>query len=466
MNLKLGLIMFICLVPILIMIYFVVYPKKWKTKLQIFGVKNRDDFKSGETESVVDAIVQKYRNQAMWILIISVVISILLILIPDMTIMMITYTIFILFDVVAIYVPYVRGNTELKSLKRELGITAKGVRAADLRSINSAHALNMPMLLVPNVIAGLGTIVAFLYDFGVINIKDNRTQGSYAASILGITFLSMAVLFVFLAKMTDNMRNEVISEDSEVNTNFNRAKKKIWNDLWIQMSWLNTICLVLGILTVMVKASEAMLLTGSILYMVAICVIFGILASKTATLNGCYKVECPFDDDDDNWIYGIFYCNPKDGRINITRRDGLGATINMGHPLGKVVAGLVVLTLLGTVASLFWVGAVDNSKMEVRLENGNVICHLLRDEYVISEKDIQEVSFGENIEDLNPIRVAGFATDKVLKGNFSVDNDKKARFFMNPNVNQYIRIKTEKMTYFINGNTEEETNELFNSINN
>ena len=37
---------------------------------------------------------------------------------------------------------------------------------------------------------------------------------------------------------------------------------------------------------------------------------------------------------------------------------------------------------------------------------------------------------------------------------------------MNPNVNQYIRIKTEKMTYFINGNTEEETKELFNSINN
>ena len=26
---------------------------------------------------------------------------------------------------------------------------------------------------------------------------------------------------------------------------------------------------------------------------------------------------------------------------------------------------------------------------------------------------------------------------------------------MNPNVDQYIRIKTEKMTYFINGNTEE-----------
>ena len=464
MNLKLGLIMFFCIVPFLILIFLVVYPKNWPKKKVIFGVKNRDEFKTPDIQKRVDEIVMRARKQALYILIPAIIISVLLILIPNITVMLIIYTVYIMLILVVFYFPYIKGNSELKSLKREMGIEAKGVRVADLQSISSAHALNMPMIIIPNAIAGAVTLLTFLYDLELFSVPSSKGQGSFVATILSLTFLSMGILFIVLAKMMDNMRNEVISEESDVNANFNRAKKKMWSDVWIQISWLNTIMLIYLVVVMLVLYSEGMLLVGSVAYMIAICVILGIMARKTALLNSCYKFEGGADDDDDNWIYGIFYYNPKDYRLNIERRDGLGTTINMAHPLGKVISIAVALTLIGTFASLIWAGAVEGAALDVRIEDGKVICHQLRDEYVIPESEIRDVYLGDDMEELDPIRIAGVATDKVLKGRYSVGEVKQAKLFMNPNVDLYIKITTDETTYYINANSEDETRELYEEL--
>ena len=461
MNLKLGLIMFMCLAPFLVIMYFVLYPKNWIKKKYIFGVKNREEFKMGEAEAKVEEIVQRNRKMSLWVIIVEIIIGALLLLIPDLTVMMITYTVYILLAFVICNFPYVKGNSELKSLKREFGIQSKGIRVADLKSISSSHALDMPMLLLPNILAGVCMILALLYDFDVLNISPNSLQGSFAATLMAGSFLIMGILFVFIARMMDNMRNEVISEESEVNANYNRAKKKIWSDLWIQMSWLNTAMIIIFMIIILIEWSEAGVIISSIIYMVGIFVILAILASKTAMLNECYKFENEYSDDDDNWIYGMFYYNTRDGRVNVERRDGMGATINLAHPVGKIITVLVALTLIGTIASLVWVGAMDATAIDVRVENGYIICHHLRDEYVIPKDEIVEISTGNGIEQLHPVRIAGVGTEKLLKGRWSVGEDKKVKMFMNPEVDEYIRIKTENDVYYINDNTLEETREIY-----
>lgn len=465
MNLKLGLIMFVCLVPFLIAMYFIMYPKKWHKRKNILGIRNREEYKIGETEKKVDEIVQDNREIALRIVIIGSVIAALLLLIPNLTAMMITYTIYILLALVVAVLPYVKGNTELKALKRELGIEAKGVRVADLKSISASHALNMPMLLLPNIIAAVGTVFALLFDLKVISIPGSVTQGSYVATAMAVIFLSMGILFIFLAKLMDNMRNDVISEESEVNSNYNRAKKKMWSDAWIQFSWMNTGMLIFLVIGIIMNWSELAVIVLSVLYMLGVFVIIAIVAHKTALLNECYKYENDAADDDDNWIYGLFYYNPKDGRVNIERRDGMGVTINMAHPLGKIYTGIVILVLIGTVAALIWVGAMEATATDIRYEDGKVICHHLSDEYVIPEDEILEVSIGDNMEELRPIRVAGTATDHILKGRFSINGEEgKVRLFIKPEIDLYIRIKTADYTYFINDNTEEDTRAIYEEI--
>jgi uncharacterized membrane protein len=50
---------------------------------------------------------------------------------------------------------------------------------------------------------------------------------------------------------------------------------------------------------------------------------------------------------------GWFYSNPKDPRLLVPRRSGLGLTVNFAHPaawrlLGGIVAAMVLTTILAT----------------------------------------------------------------------------------------------------------------------
>ena len=136
MSMILGLVMFICLVPFAIIMYFLQYPKNWQDKKIIFGVRNRAVFSLKENESTVDEIVQRIRKQATYILISICVVATAMIFIPSLVVKLIIYTVFLFFAFMVMTFPYVKGNSELKSLKRELGLTsAENVRSADLKSI-------------------------------------------------------------------------------------------------------------------------------------------------------------------------------------------------------------------------------------------------------------------------------------------------------------------------------------------
>ncbi|MCY1142567.1 DUF5808 domain-containing protein [Actinoplanes sp. Pm04-4] len=51
---------------------------------------------------------------------------------------------------------------------------------------------------------------------------------------------------------------------------------------------------------------------------------------------------------------GWFYSDPRDPRLLVPRRSGLGLTLNFGHPaawwvLGGILAVMVVIAVLGTL---------------------------------------------------------------------------------------------------------------------
>lgn len=55
-------------------------------------------------------------------------------------------------------------------------------------------------------------------------------------------------------------------------------------------------------------------------------------------------------DDDRYWLGGILYYNPDDPDWLVPKRYGLGRTLNLGHPIGKLImVGLLLLAVALTL---------------------------------------------------------------------------------------------------------------------
>ena len=61
MDIYFSLTMFLCVVVTALIMFALVYPKNWREKKLILGIKNRDEFRDGATEQTVDRIVKKRR---------------------------------------------------------------------------------------------------------------------------------------------------------------------------------------------------------------------------------------------------------------------------------------------------------------------------------------------------------------------------------------------------------------------
>ena len=350
------LIMFICVVPTALLMFFIAFPANPSKKKMIFGVRDNPKFHEGDAAAKLKLIASSCRKGALIITILVCVMSIVLLFLPANGMTMLAW-ILLVYGLFLIAVPFGKGNVELKNLKKELGITKSGVTFTDLTNTNTVHSLKLPWLILPNAIALIAAAVSFLIDLGVIKVDVACEQ--YALTMMGISFLFIAVILVPIAIMMDNTRNIVISKDSNINANYNRAKKKTWADLMVSMSWANALFLTGYSILLMFVNSEIVILAGVLVYTVIIMIIVAIGAVNQKAIEKRYARDTNLEllDDDDYWVFGMFYNNPNDTRLNVEKRFGYGGTINIAHPAGKVILAITFLLLIGTLILVAWLAA-------------------------------------------------------------------------------------------------------------
>ena len=146
----------------------------------------------------------------------------------------------------------------------------------------------------------------------------------------------------------DNTRNMVISKDSNINANYNRAKKKTWADLFIGMSWVNALFLVSFIILNIFVSNDIVMLGGIL--------VFTLLMEKR------YERDTDLEllDDDDQWVLGMFYYNPNDNRLNVEKRLGYGGTVNIAHPAGKAIMIVSAILIFGSLIYIIWAALTGN----------------------------------------------------------------------------------------------------------
>ena len=352
------LILAICIIPSVLVMMILGFPKNPEKRKMIFGVRNNPKFHEGDAAKRVKKIADSCRKGALLITILICLATVILLFLPSTAVTTLAF-ILLVFALFLIAIPFGKGNTELKSLKKELGITKSGTVYADLKNTSAVHGLKIQWLLLPNCIALVETVFAMLVDFGVIRIVDTLAIEKYALTMMCLSFLFVCIIVLPIALMMDNTRNTVISKDSNVNANYNRAKKKCWADLFIAMSWLNA--LVIGVLTslYMFIYSDTAVLAGVLAYTLVLMVIVVIAAKTQISVEKRYERDTDLEllDDDDFWILGMFYYNPNDTRLNVEKRFGYGGTVNIAHPAGKVI---IAILLVFSIGFIIWAAATGN----------------------------------------------------------------------------------------------------------
>ncbi len=470
MNILFNIIMLVIMVPTVVFIFLYEYPAKWRDKKYIYGVLNRTEFKEEKAAERVDEITSTCRKNAKWLLIISLILMVLFCFIPDLNIRIITWTTFVFVDLVLMMAPFAKGNSEMKSLKRELGIaTKKGVVYTDLKGAGSIHALKKSSIVVPNIIATVFFLVALLNDIGVVKLVGLLPgQFPYQARIMtGMTGVLLFISFMLIpiAFMMDGIRNEVISEDSDVNANYNRAKKKNMADFMVMFTWINTAIIIIIMIMMCIWDNQLIYLAIYALYMFTIMIGLFIYGKRQKEIEKRYKAETSVEiDDDDNWMLGQFYYNPDDKRLNVTKRAGVGTTVNLAHPVGKMIGIVLVLLVIFTFIMLAYVGVLSKTPMEVRISDGNVICHQMKDDYVIPINGIDEISMESDTSKLKLRKEAGYDMPPMNKGKFNINDEGGCITFLDLDTKNYIIISAEGKKYYINAPSDEETEKIYNEL--
>ena len=346
-------IMFVCIVPSVVLMYMLGFSKNPGKKKMIFGVRDNPKFHEGKGQEKFDAIVSSARKGGLIITAIVVILSIVMLFLPVTGGTLIAW-ILLVFALFLVAAPYGKGNTELKNLKKELGITKSGVTYTDLKNTNTVHALKLPWIILPNALALLGAVAAVLTDFGVFGVTPAVEK--YALTLMSLSFLFIAAIIIPIAVMMDNTRNLVISRDSSINANYSRAKKKTWADLFIAMSWANALYLIANSVLMFFTDSEAAVLISTLGYtaVIMVVVIIGVINQRQVESRYARDTELELTDDDDNWILGMFYYNPNDTRLNVEKRLGYGATVNFAHPAGKVIGIVSAVIIIGSIILMIY----------------------------------------------------------------------------------------------------------------
>jgi len=470
MSIIFNIIMLVIMIPCVLFIFLYDYPAKWRDKKYIYGVLNRAEFKEEKVAVRVDEIASACRKNAKWLLFVSLILMVLFCFIPDFSIRLIVWTSFIFVDLVLMFVPFTKGNSEMKSLKRELGIASeKGVVYTDLKGAGAIHTLKKSGIIVPSILATVFFLAALLNDIGVIKIVGLLPdQNAYQARLMtGMTgsLLFISFMLIPIAFMMDGIRNEVISEDSDINANYNRAKKKNMADCMVMFTWINTAAIILMMIMMCIWDNQILYLGLFAVYMLSIMIGIFLYAKRQKAIEKRYKKETSVEiDDDDNWILGQIYYNPNDKRLNVTKRVGVGATVNMAHPVGKMIGVVAILLLIFTFVELIYVGILSQSPMVLRVEDGNVICHQMKDDYAISISDIEDISLGSDSSSLKLRKESGYDMEPKYKGKYSIDDESGCISFLDLDTKAYIVIRADGKKYYINAPSDEETQKVYNEV--
>lgn len=441
-----NIIMLATLLPTYIILFFVLKYMGGKTGRFVFGLTlEPEQKKSQEVEEVYRCF-----HRWMWIYFVATVwIPGLAFLSSHVSVQFTIWIHWFLLGIFGMAIPYVICNKKVCAWKKDEEPETQRLVYTELKTVKT---VKLTQFALPVLLSVFPPAVLMVLADG----KGFNKAFCMAIALFGVC----TALFAVLALLLDRVKVSVISGDSTLNMNYARAKKKIWKDIWVSMSWCNAVLIVLEAFFIFFDFYPEMAFIIMAVSEAVLCLmILWVNARAMMNLNQAYeqRFDIQYSKDSDRyWKWGLFYYNSHDPHTVVDKRYGVGTTINMATPVGKITMGFTVLCLVWIPFVCIFMIVQEFTPIHLEYENKTVICRHMKDEYEIPVEDIRMMVCIDRLPE-GRTKIAGTGMDTLESGRWQNGTYGEFTMFANPENGRFLYIRTEDKTYFIGGFDDEET---------
>jgi len=352
-------------------------------------------------------------------------------------------TYFMTWVVLALIIPtliYISSHKKLKKLKVEnkwnSAYSEKTV--VDLKAIDLPKKILSVWWFIPPAVISLIPVAATLF----MELDSEEFWLMLGTYLMFVLMVASCYLFY---RIIYRQRAEIVDENTDISIVLTRVRQYNWSKCWIWTAWLT------GIYTVFfwlfIKNVIGLIISTAVY---TIIVVFICIKTEYTTRKVQQKLTeksgtTDFIDDDNHWLFGMFYYNENDNHLMINNRIGIGATVNLAKPFGKVIMGFAALCILVMPVLGVWVMAEEFTPIRMEMTETQIIVHHLKKEYVIDINNIESVELIDKLPSIS--RIVGTGMDHLCKGKFSVDGYGVCNICLNPDNSKFLVVFTGEGTY-------------------
>lgn len=436
MTLGWSLLMWAAALPALPILYFVQKNECKPKKNIIVGVTLPYE---AQGDGEVLALLERYKREMKlicWIMLAAGVPSLFL---RSFGAFLTVWMLWIVVISVVFFIPYVRCNKALRRLKEERGWRRREDAprvVADLKTAAEEMRWLSPWWFLPPFLIAL---VPLFFE------RELWWLWALCAAMVPAFYLCYRYLY--------RNRAEVVDENSERTMALTRIRRYNWGKFWLVMAWATGIFNALLWLTL----DHAWLCMG-------VCLLYGMAAvveavriefrvrhlqeKLTADSGREYYV-----DDDDRWLWGVFYYDPNDCRVIVNARTGINTTFNLARRPGQIIALFLAALLLALPLVGVWEMGMERAPVELAVTETELVGSHYGKEWSVALADIAEVRV---LEERPPLRrVAGTGMESALTGQFNADGWGRVTVCIDPRTGPWLLVTAGDGKLFLFGASEE-----------
>lgn len=277
-------------------------------------------------------------------------------------------TLFFFISFGVLFLPLIIYNKNLKNItagivqdKKRIVVLDNNEGKKELRKIMLfGYGASLLIILITSLILfinydkiGNELIMKVDFDGTITRMADKSYKNIFYPSIISF---GMLVMFYFINLIVIKVRPRIAKEDPELSLKNNLNSKKAWTYYLILNSFLMTLLFEIGINFLSIKNNSiplyiltAIIIIVSIGGSIYLGIKVGTDGSKLSSME-----SYSFEEDDKYWLLGsMFYNNPEDPALFVAKRIGVGYTINIGRPLGKLIMIIIYVIVIYSLISMF-----------------------------------------------------------------------------------------------------------------
>ncbi len=431
----------------------------WLAPLICLMLKNETKFKKniaigvtfpyeGREDEEVKSRLNRFKKQILWVCALLIFAAIPGMFVPSIGLSMSIWFIWIILCIIVPYIPYVMCNRDLKKIKQERGWSRAGSESItiDTSSIPTYRWISPWLFVVPLIISLLPLAwdqsLWFLYTIDALCI----------------------ILFWICYRYLYRNKSEKVDNNQELTKTLTQVRRHNWGIVWIISSY-SMAALNFGIMITREHPIPMMI----VIFAISFIMVFALLRVEMNTRKVQEKLTSHsgydyYVDDDDKWIWGIFYYNPKDSHNIVNDRVGINSSFNLAKPMGKVSMGLVIVILLFMPFMSLIIEKTANKPITLEMTDTAIISRSGRTEYTVLISDVKKVELMESLPG-NMIRTNGTGMENLLKGRFSAKSVGKMFVCLDPTSKPFILLTTGDDQHYLFGTRDaEKTKSIYEEL--